>query len=766
MPPQLRIVVTGDTNSGKSTLNNAITGRDLLPTAFQSETSVIAYVVPQHTDVEAAPVLRAYGRGDQGLSELAAAVEGGDAVRDSLRQLNHTARRRPDGDCIECRVDCPLRSSLNVFVPPGAEWEHVQLLDIGGPDDVLNPKVQACADLAYALSHRILVCVRFDQTTSRATRRLIEEIRAKAPYHFDDELASRERCPLIFVITQADQALEQDGATESLEVLRQNLRALLHMTLADCPEFAQQAPIVVVSAKKALQSLALFEELLILCAALKRDIVRDCKERRAAYIRTLCSSNLSLLPVEWPCNAASLWGARKDLAIKVAYGSAIAATSLGTAVALGVYLSAASAASAAAAQAASATAEASAASAAVNTWWAWLFGLGQYSAAASAATSAAAAAEASAASAAATASTWAIGSTVAGGLTGATISAAAAHNAVTQLTTTPQGVTHIAGMRVAHAMAVGARDARMVLRGLRFSATAQKIKAGEAYRDIRFYPESASPTGTTASALSSLSSLTSPFQLRSAENGRLLSFEGGQVQCVASWQDRASQLWWAVPTGQGEGTFVLQNVETLCNLLAEPGRLTLDPRLVLKCTAEVPGKQWRILPGGRDGTIRLESVEQKQCLFHNGWRVGCWSQQFPDQDWLIVPRAPLYIGDFVRDSMTGQGQFFWPNGAPLFKGEVLDGEFVKGFVFDERSVCHGYFSFPPDEESGAELEGPQPEDVDTEGRCLSCGEEGSIALMGRVLRPCGHDVLCEACTQKERECPYCRAPIEGTMRLT
>merc|ERR1712232_1530143 len=110
------------------------------------------------------------------------------------------------------------------------------------------------------------------------------------------------------------------------------------------------------------------------------------------------------------------------------------------------------------------------------------------------------------------------------------------------------------------------------------------------------------------------------------------------------------------------------------------------------------------------------------------------------------------------------GQFFWSSGAPLFKGAVLDGRPHKGFVFDERSICHGHFRF--EQGRAPELDGMQPEEVDGEGICATCGAAETLAAMGKVLKPCGHDMSCEACVQKSRECPYCHAPVEGVMRIT
>ncbi|CAE8647615.1 unnamed protein product [Polarella glacialis] len=781
MPPQLRIVVTGDTNSGKSTLSNAVIGRDLLPVSFQSETSVITFVVPQQVGGESAiPVLHSYEHRPDGstrLPELRAVATGDEAIRSHLEQLNRSARTVGSSavSCVECRVDCPLRDSLNVFVPPAAEWQHVQFLDIGGVDEVLNVAVQSCADLAYALSHRLLICVRYDQTTSRATQNLILDIRSKAPYHFDDLLARRDRCPLIFVITQADQALSDSVVADQPEVLRQSLRALLHRTLPECPELSQNVPIVVVSAKNALHNDLLpkdasesqlpdyewpiFEELLIECAGLKRDIIQDCKVRRAAYIQMLLEGNLKLTDDQWPYYALSIWRERRDLGVKLAMGSAIAVTSVGTAVALGVYLSSTAAAGAAAAQAASASAEASAAAAAANSWWAWAFGMsGQYGSAAAAAGSAAAAAEAAAASATATATVWGLGSAVAGVSTaGLTLSATASARGTA---TVPAGVTSVAGMTVVHASSVGARDVRMALRAFKFAGTPSRMKAGKAYNDVLFYPDGTSQCRDAKS----LASMQFPFQLCNAQRSAFLSFDGSQLRCTGGI-DRPGQLWWAVPC-EKEGTFLLQNLEWLCNLRAEPASwLSPDRRMAARCTPEVPGQSWRALPGSEEGTVRLQNVAHAECLFYNGLTLGCYPEAFLDQDWFVVPKVPFYIGGFKRRLLTGSGQFFWPNGAPLFKGEVRKGKLATGFVFDERSVCHGHFTFT---EAGAVLDGMQPDDVELsgDGRCITCEESVSMALMGKALKPCGHGVTCESCAQKVGECPYCRTPIEGMLRMT
>ncbi|CAJ1382471.1 unnamed protein product, partial [Effrenium voratum] len=753
---QLRIVVTGDTNSGKSTLSNAVIGSELLPTSNQSETSVITYVVPQQVGEgnDSKPVLRCYGGADL------EPVEGTEEVRQRLHDLNLRARAALGVQCVECRLECPLRDSLNVFHPPAAEWQDVQFLDIGGANEILNPAVQVCSDLAYALSHRLIVCIRHDQITSRATQQLLLDIRCKAPYHFSDELARRDICPLILAITQVDQVLDA-APGESWEVLRQSLRAVLHATLADCGELTQVIPIVILSAKNSLQNLLTggdqpqfewntFEELLINTAGLKRDIVRNSKVRRAAFIHELLQANLVPFHEEWPYHAQCLWHSRRDLGKKLAIGGAVAAGSVGTAVAFGVFLSASSAAAVAAAEAGAASAEAAAAAAAANSWWAWAFGFGQMSAAASAAAGAATTAEAAAATAAASAGAWGLGSALAGVSTALTVAAGSSLVA-------SEGVSSVAGMAVVHASAVRVRDVRMAFRCFKPSASAERIKAGKTYRDVLFYPDGTA----TWSPLQPLGSMMHPFLLLNKKTSAYLTFDGTQV-FASSARDRPGQLWWAVPESPAGDVFVLQNADHLCNLRVEdPAWFSPDRRKAIRCTAEVPGQSWKAEPC-EEGCIRLQNLQHGQYLYYDGFFTGAFDEAHPDQNWQVLPQVPFYLGGFKETAMSGKGQFFWPNGAPLFKGHLKGGKLLDGFVFDERCICHGHFSFTED---GPILEGLQPDEaVEGQTACLLC-EQPSMATMGKALKPCNHAGTCEACATKVRECPYCRTPIEGVHRV-
>ncbi|CAE7573509.1 unnamed protein product, partial [Symbiodinium sp. CCMP2456] len=139
---------------------------------------------------------------------------------------------------------------------------------------------------------------------------------------------------------------------------------------------------------------------------------------------------------------------------------------------------------------------------------------------------------------------------------------------------------------------------------------------------------------------------------------------------------------------------MLQNADHLSNLrVVEPQWFSIDRRPAVRCTPEVPGQLWTTTPGTQEGAIRLRNVAHDQYLFFDGIFTGAFNEVFPDQDWQVLPQAPFYIGGFKETTMTGKGQFFWPNGAPLFKGSLKSGKLVEGFMFDERCICHGHFRF-------------------------------------------------------------------------
>lgn len=357
-----------------------------------------------------------------------------------------------------------------------------------------------------------------------------------------------------------------------------------------------------------------------------------------------------------------------------------------------------------------------------------LFGLGHYSAAAAAASSSALAAEAAAAGAAASASAWGIGTAIAGVSTAVTSAGLAAASAQTRERHLA-GVAHVGGMTVIHSEAVRVKDARMALRAFKYTGTASKIKASKSFKDIVFYPDGV----VQFYEPKQLGCLSFPFLLYNLHRKKYLTFDGSSLDCVSD-QDRSEQLWWAVANDSDGSSFGLQNGHWLHNLRAEKSNwLSPDQRLAVRCTPEVPSQSWRAIPGTSAGTVRLQNVHFEQCLYYDGVWLGCHTEAFSDQDWCVIPKVPLYIGRFREINMCGRGQFFWPNGAPLFKGEVEFGKPSRGFVFDERCVCHGYFRFV---DGIAELEGVQPDDLDWDAdgsnKCLVCQDAPCMALVGKV----------------------------------
>ena len=75
----------------------------------------------------------------------------------------------------------------------------------------------------------------------------------------------------------------------------------------------------------------------------------------------------------------------------------------------------------------------------------------------------------------------------------------------------------------------------------------------------------------------------------------------------------------------------------------------------------------------------------------------------------------LYIGAWKDDKPHGEGQIFWHNGTPAFKGEMRNGKMWKGYLIDERSRVHGNYRFSYDgDRSDVKLDGFQPGDGDDE----------------------------------------------------
>eukprot|EP00429_Kryptoperidinium_foliaceum_P004394 CAMPEP_0176019234 /NCGR_PEP_ID=MMETSP0120_2-20121206/9285_1 /TAXON_ID=160619 /ORGANISM="Kryptoperidinium foliaceum, Strain CCMP 1326" /LENGTH=722 /DNA_ID=CAMNT_0017352303 /DNA_START=24 /DNA_END=2192 /DNA_ORIENTATION=+ len=722
MALQLRFIVTGMGNSGRSVIN-AIVGQELLPAMAEGDHAILTRVVPQQVEDGALPVLQAFHVDEAGHSQSQFAANGEKEIRDRLRELQVEAPRHETAR-VECRISALLRDSLNVFSPPAAEWSDTQFIDIGRPSGWQSAGAQACVDLTCRMSQRLIICAPFDQVDTDAMVCFLREIRDWAPYHFDDALCAEPRlCPLIFVITEVDRA----GGVASAE-LEERLRATLREVASEFgfqAGFAVQSPVFCVSADDVLRSgqashdWERFEALLTTLAGCKRDVVCGMASRRAACMIDPLRGSLELVRGQWPHHASSLWQDRSALALRVG----LSVCAVGTPFVAAAYLAAASTA----------------------VW----FGVGGYQAAAAAAAANAQAAAVVATGAASAATGFGIATTIAG-ISTLAVGASAVYNE--QGSALPDGVLDVGGTLVAHASTVGAQTVRECFAGLDFGVGAAEIKDGAAYRDVLFYPDDAIKC---AGAFGSF-----PVVLHNRKHGSNLSVDkGGSVTCLAP--GRSGQLWWARPGG--DGRISLQNAITGRYLRAGVGSLPLNPRLAVQSSEEIV-EEWSVFACD-PGVIRLQHCPTAQYLFFDGIVAGCYAQKYPDQEWIVVPKIPMYIGEFVRETMHGSGQLFSPSGAPLFRGRMEDGRPAAGFVLDERSVCLGHFTF-----SDGVQHSDQPEDVAGSQLCACCRVHRGIAAEGRALRPCGHGVVCETCAAALCSgggvCPLCRAAAEGVMVAT
>eukprot|EP00928_Gymnodinium_smaydae_P038014 TRINITY_DN26310_c0_g1_i1.p1 TRINITY_DN26310_c0_g1~~TRINITY_DN26310_c0_g1_i1.p1 ORF type:complete len:567 (-),score=62.64 TRINITY_DN26310_c0_g1_i1:18-1718(-) len=492
----------------------------------------------------------------------------------------------------------------------------------------------------------------------------------------------------------------------------------------------------------------LFESHLLETFAIREQLVQHCKLRRALHTRQQIESSLQpfLQADVWPYNAESLWGTRRDKT------RAVGACALAVAVDLATTGASIAAASSAAAAASSATA-------AANTMKAWLFGFGRYGAAAAAAQASAA----QAASRAAFFSAW---------------SAVDAVSMVTMTHLSHFGVGEVAGMKVAHAAAVGAKTATEAIKEFEFDADAKHIKAGLTYRDVVYYLEG------TVSAWNVHTLRSFSFQLRHVASERYLYCNGSEVGCCP--ESRSNQIWWALPSFQ-DGVIMLHNANASSNLFASVSAFGVQvSATAMPSSASASGSvssdavgttamSWRLFPGSQPGTVRLQNVALGTFLQRRGvdipkvgsakeW-VECGADAYSEQDWIIVPKPVLYIGEFCGQAPCGKAQLFWPDGSPSFKGEVCNSKLSNGFVFSELGICQGRFQFNPT--GGATVYGFQPEDLNDVDKCIVCLENSNIASKGEVFSPCGHGLVCEQCdwVAPLRECPFCGVTVESRKRI-
>lgn len=143
----------------------------------------------------------------------------------------------------------------------------------------------------------------------------------------------------------------------------------------------------------------------------------------------------------------------------------------------------------------------------------------------------------------------------------------------------------------------------------------------------------------------------------------------------------------------------------------------------------------------RDAAHILDGKERYMDIlrYHEGQEVG---------------KPPLYVGEFLRRKPDGEGQIFWPNGVPAFKGSLKDGFLHEGYLIDHRNRVHGRYKFI---DGKPQLYGFQPAG-ELEGPCCICQEQNCMAITDQLaFRDCLHGSVCMKCLQDRdlQTCPLC-----------
>jgi len=83
---------------------------------------------------------------------------------------------------------------------------QVKLIDMPGRNEVDNPIVKECTDVATSLCHSVMILVKYDNICTEATARMLETLVEEAPHLFDFEHGlGTGLTPVMFVITQVDE---------------------------------------------------------------------------------------------------------------------------------------------------------------------------------------------------------------------------------------------------------------------------------------------------------------------------------------------------------------------------------------------------------------------------------------------------------------------------------------------------------------------------------------------------------------------------------
>lgn len=253
------IGVFGDSNTGKSTLINAILGQRLLPQSHSCSTSLFASVTLVDTEVPRAKLPRGDGSPPEQL-------EGRREILKRLVELNGTHRHEPlaiGSGSISPRLDLEvamLARASSTVCNAGVCDGTLTLVDTPGQDEEDGPVSEGQLDSILSLCHGVIVVIRHDRVRSKTLAALLDRIVVHAPFLLSGEGA------VTLVVSQvdtlrSDEDVSDDEQSEDsschglLDNVKQELRSFLlgRPILAAFPGFAREVRIWGISVDGRLQ---------------------------------------------------------------------------------------------------------------------------------------------------------------------------------------------------------------------------------------------------------------------------------------------------------------------------------------------------------------------------------------------------------------------------------------------------------------------------------------------------------------------------------
>ncbi|CAJ1389541.1 unnamed protein product [Effrenium voratum] len=265
------IGIVGDSNTGKSTLLNALLGHRLLPTSYKSCTSAVTSV-RLVADGEPTLSFRWKGKGEH--------VRGRKEVLSRIKALNEEIRESADAKavvdlCVSCQPSSALR---DLKICDGS----LRLVDMPGQDETDNVVVKECFNQLLSMCHGLIVLVKHSAVRSDSLAVLLDGIAVQAPHLFSTPGA------VTFVISQVD-ALRQDesddeGTAATAHAINDLKKELLqYLANRDClmlfPGFLSDVKVLCVSVDPKLTGGHEFGQLVEAVAEL-HGIIQDLKAAR------------------------------------------------------------------------------------------------------------------------------------------------------------------------------------------------------------------------------------------------------------------------------------------------------------------------------------------------------------------------------------------------------------------------------------------------------------------------------------------------------